>query len=452
MGNYLPSTPEEREAMLRRIGVSDWRALYRDVPEALIMDALKLPEGKSELETLREMTRLAEENQVYRTLFRGAGAYRHYIPAIVKQVTSKESFVTAYTPYQAEISQGVLQSIFEYQTLIARLTGLDVSNASLYDGATAVAEATAMGLTRKRHKILVAETIHPSWRKTLETYYRYTSETLVFIPSKEGVTTVEALNACLDESVATVFVPQINFYGQIEDCEALAKATHEAGAIFAMGVHPIAAALLKDAGACGADIACGEGQPMGLSVAFGGPHLGFIACREKLTRQLPGRIVGQTYDAKGRRAFVLTLQAREQHIRREKAGSNICTNQALCAFTASVWLSAMGKSGLKEAATQSYDKAHAFQEALAQLGFERIGDGPFFNEFVTTCPVDYKQLNQAFKAKNMLPGLYLDEHLKQRMMAEILPQYEGGILWCLTEMNSDEEMDEALALIREVAR
>lgn len=454
MGSYLPSTPEERRAMLRAIGAETMDELYRDVPAALKLERLEIPEGKSELETLRTMQAHAARNRIYGTILRGAGAYKHYIPAIVKQVTSKESFITAYTPYQAEISQGVLQGIFEYQTLIARLTGLDVSNASLYDGATAVAEATAMALSRKRKKIAIAETLPPMWRSTLETYYRYTDAELCFIKAEGGRITAESLAAVLDEKTAAVFVPQINFYGQIEHCRELAEQTHAAGALFVMGVHPIAAGLLMSAGECGADIACGEGQPMGLDVAFGGPYLGFIACRASLTRQLPGRIVGETKDAEGRRAYVLTLQAREQHIRREKAGSNICTNQALCAFTASVWLSAMGRQGLAEAARQCFDKAHYFAERLAEIGFVRRGEGAFFNEFVTELPVPAEEVEARLAEHDVLAGLALDARAARRTEAAegFIAPFEGGMLWCVTEMNTKEELDRVVSVLREVAK
>ena len=352
---------------------------------------------------------------------RGAGAYRHYIPAIIRQVTSKEEFVTAYTPYQAEISQGVLQSIFEYQTMICELTGMDASNASVYDGATAAAEAVAMCRDRKRTRAVVSAAAHPDVIATRVRTYCYGRERRAWLaaPAEDGATDPDALRRLLDETTACVYVQQPNFFGQLEDLPALAAQVHAAGAKVIMGVNPISLGLLKTPGECGADIAVGEGQPLGMPLSFGGPYLGFMACQKAMMRKLPGRIVGQTMDAEGKRGFVLTLQAREQHIRREKASSNICSNQALCALTATVYLAAMGPRGLKQVASTCHAKAHYLAGELAKLGFAlRSGDKPFFHEFLTDCPVDPAKLCAALEEQGILGGLPVD----------------GGILWCCTEL------------------
>ena len=455
MGSYLPSTPEERQRLLAEIGVKDSLELYADVPETLRLESLNIPQGKSELEVVASLERLAEQNSIYKCTLRGAGAEAHYIPSIVQQVASKESFVTAYTPYQAEISQGVLQAIFEYQTLICRLTGMDVSNASLYDGATAAAEALHMTLSRRRKRLLVADTIHPMWRGTLETYYRYGQDAeLVFLASTEGRIKAETLEVALGSDVAGVLVPQVNFYGQIEDCAELATLTKAAGAQFVMAVHPLAAGLLASAAECGADIACGEGQALGMPLSFGGPYLGFIACSSSLMRQLPGRIVGQTQDSEGRRAFVLTLQAREQHIRREKAGSNICTNQALCALTASAYLAAIGPEGLEQVARLCYEKAHYLAQGLAALpGFELLNKGPFFHEFVTRCSWPAEQIEALLAEQGIQAGLPLDEKTAARMgQRAFVAPFEGGMLWCVTELVTRAEIDRVLACLSNMTK
>ena len=328
MGSYLPSTDGERQAMLEAIGCRSMDDLYAQVPPEMRVDRLDLPDGKSELEVRRILEDMAAKNTVFPSVFRGAGAYRHYIPSIVKSVTSKETFLTAYTPYQAELSQGVLQSIFEYQTMICTLTGMDASNASIYDGASAAAEAVAMCRDRKRSTVLLSAAIHPMVRRTVETYCFGNGMEVRIVPMKNGFTDAQALAGLLDDTVACFYLQQPNYFGRIESAKELGEAAHAAGAKFIMGVNPIAMAVLKTPGECGADIAVGEGQPLGMPLSFGGPYLGFMAATAALTRKLPGRIVGETADHDGRRAYVLTLQAREQHIRREKASSNVCSNQA----------------------------------------------------------------------------------------------------------------------------
>ena len=436
MGSYLPSTASERQDMLRTIGLNTFDELYRDVPETVRLDALHIPEGVSEMEAAERIGALAERNRRYRSIFRGAGAYDHYIPAIVKTVTSKEEFLTAYTPYQAEISQGVLQSIFEYQTQICELTGMDVSNASVYDGAVAAAEAVFMCQERKKTGVVLPDTVDPQVIEVIETYCSSRNVPVTVIRSADYALEPDALKAALKADSACVYVQSPNYFGVIEDTETLAAVAHEAQAKFIMAANPISLGLLKSPGESGADIAVGEGQPLGMPLSFGGPYLGYMACRKDLMRRLPGRIVGQTTDGSGRRCFVLTLQAREQHIRREKASSNICSNEALCAMTASVYLAAMGAKGLRHVAENSAAHAHYLAERLEAPGFIRRTDRPFFNEFLTACPVDPVTLQARLDEKNILGGLSVD----------------GGILWCCTEKNSKDEIDRLVEICREVSR
>ena len=436
MGGYLPSTAEERRAMLEAIGCRSIEALYAQVPPEMRLEKLDLPEGKSELEVRRILEGLAAGNTVFPAVFRGAGAYRHYIPAIVKSVASKETFVTAYTPYQAELSQGVLQSIFEYQTMICELTGMDASNASVYDGASAAAEAVAMCRDRKRSTVLLSAAAHPMVRRTVETYCFGNGMTVKTVPTKNGFTDAEALAQMLDGTVACFYLQQPNYYGRIEAARALGEAVHAAGGKFIMGVNPIAMALLKTPGECGADIAVGEGQPLGLPLSFGGPYLGFMAATSALARKLPGRIVGETTDHQGRRAYVLTLQAREQHIRREKASSNVCSNQALCAMTAAVYLAAMGPRGLRQAAERCMAHArYAAERICAVRGFDLVYPGPYFHEFVTTCPGDPARVLEGLARRGILGGLPLED---------------GNLLWCATEVNTKGEIDALEQALREV--
>ena len=319
MGHYLPSTEQERAEMLKAVGLSSVRDLYRDVPGSVYREKpLDLPEGKSEMEVSQYLRQLGDSNKSYRLILRGAGAYDHYIPSIVKYIPAKEEFLTAYTPYQAEISQGILQSIFEYQTMICELTGMEVSNASVYDGATAAAEGCAMCRSRKRSVTLVSAAAHPDVIATIRTYCYGVNAEMKLIPEKDGVTDLAVLKEMLTPDVSGVYFAQPNFNGLFEDAEGIISAVHEAGAMVVMGCNPIALAIMKTPGELGADVAVGEGQPLGMPLSYGGPYLGFMATTKKNMRALPGRIVGETKDAQGRRAFVLSLQAREQHIRREK--------------------------------------------------------------------------------------------------------------------------------------
>ncbi len=387
MGGYLPSTPRDREEMLSAVGMASMTDLFRDIPGEMLLDKpVNIAPGLSEMEVRAEMERVAGRNTVYPLILRGAGAYDHYIPAIVSTVTGKEEFVTTYTPYQAELAQGVLQSIFEYQTMICELTGMDASNASVYDGASAAAEATMMCLSRGKTRVYAAATAHPDTLNTIKTYCWGRGVPFELIPEKGGRVDRDALKA-LSGDAACVFIQQPNFYGLLEDAEEVAALAHQVGAKAVMGVYPIWLGIGKTPSEQGFDAATGEGQPLGLPLSWGGPWLGFMAARKDMTRNLPGRIVGETTDKQGRRAFVLTLQAREQHIRREKASSNVCTNQALCAMTAAVYMAAMGPVGMEEVAALCWDNAHYFEQELTKIpGFARVHEGEFFNEFAVHCP------------------------------------------------------------------
>ena len=436
MASFIPSTKEERLEMLKAVGLKDYRDLYKDVPAEMLLEDgdLNIPEGMSELEVGRAVTAMANKNRVFSTVLRGAGAYDHYIPSIVKYIPAKEEFLTAYTPYQAEMSQGILQSIFEYQTMICELTGMDVSNASVYDGATAAAEAAAMCRDRKRRVTLVSGAAHPDTINTIRTYCYGTNDEMVIVPTKDGKTDIEALKELLKADVASLYVQQPNFFGMFEDTAAIAEAVHANGSMFVLGCNPIALGMMKNAREQGADIAVGEAQPLGMPLSYGGPYLGFMATNTKNMRKMPGRIVGQTVDAKGERAFVLSLQAREQHIRREKASSNICSNQALCAMTAGLYMAAMGPEGLKQAALQSMSKAHYLAKALCQIpGVEMVNCGEYFHEFVTTLP-KADQVLKALEDNDILGGLPV----------------ENGVLWCATEKISKAELDKTVAIVKEV--
>lgn len=433
MADYVPSSEKETESMLAAVGAASMDDLFADVPSGVYRKEVDIPSGKSELEVLRLLEKMGSRNRVYPSVFRGAGAYRHFIPSIVRQAVGKEAFRTTYTPYQAEISQGVLQSIFEYQTEICELTGMDVSNASVYDGATAAAEAIFMCLERKKTSVLVSAAIHPMDLEVMKTYCASRNVPLEIIPAKDGVTDAEALKEKLSKETACVYFQSPNFYGNIEDAETLTAVSHEAGAKVIMGVNPISLGLLKTPGEYGADIAVGDGQPLGMPLSFGGPYMGFMTTTAKMMRKLPGRIVGETTDSEGKRCYVLTLQAREQHIRREKASSNICSNEALCVMAAGAYMAAEGPEGMKETALQCYAKAHYLAEKLGEIGYTRVHTAPFFHEFLTVSPVPAEEALKKLEAKGILGGLPTEE----------------GILWCATELNTKEEMDLLVETLKE---
>jgi len=445
MGSYVPGTKEEQLALLKEAGYESFEALYTDVPESVYLkNGIEGDwEGMSELEVSRYLQCLSEQNKRYRAIFRGAGAYHHYIPSIVGRVVRKETFLTAYTPYQAEISQGVLQSIFEFQSMIMALTGLDVANASVYDGATAAAEAVELCVDKKHPRVLISGALAPEVISVVKTYCFGKNTPCEVVAVKDGKTDVEDLKnklAAQDEEGKTVgtacFLMAVpNYHGLIEPAEEIGQLVHEAGAKFVLSVNPISLGLLKTPAELGADVAVGEGQPLGMPLSFGGPYVGFMAATKDMMRKLPGRMVGETVDSEGRRAFVLTLQAREQHIKREKASSNICSNQALCALTAAVYLSAVGPDGLKEVAAQCASKAHYLQKGLAEAGFARANEGEFFHEFVTVSEHS-DALLQALEERGILGGLKLSDR---------------EILWCCTELNTRADMDEVISLAKEVS-
>ena len=435
MAGYIPHTKAEWDEMLDAIGVDSIRDLYKAIPDDLLVDELDIPHALSQLEVERYMAALADRNTIFSSIFRGAGSYNHYIPPVVRDIPAKETFLTAYTPYQAEVSQGVLQAIFEYQTMISELTGLPVANASLYDGAQSAAEACAMARTRNRTTALVSATVDPQTLATIRTYSHGAGVEVIVVGEKDGRTDLEELARLVeeDESTSSFIVQQPNFHGLVEDTKAIGELLAESPVAYIMSINPIAAMLYASPGEVGADIACGEGQPLGMPLSFGGPYLGFLASTEKLTRKIPGRIIGQTVDRDGKRSFVLTLQAREQHIRREKATSNVCTNQALCALTASVYMATMGPGGMKAVAEQCHAKAAYAREQLTSIpGVDAVHEGEFFHEFVTTLPVAAEELESALAEKGILSGLPV----------------EDGMLWCVTEMNTKEDIDALVEAVR----
>lgn len=440
MGNYIPVTPREKRLMEDFVGINDTDELFDELPEGVrLKNGLQLPEGLSESEVLDFMCQMAAKNTVFKSIFRGAGIYNHYIPAIVEYITSKEEFVTAYTPYQPEISQGILQSIYEYQTMICELTGMDVSNASVYDGATANAEAVKMCTGKGRDSVVLSEGLDPQIIEVIETYCFGSGTKVVKLPLLNGRTDIDALKLVLNSTTAAVCISQPNFLGQIEDAYEIGEIAHAADSKLIMNCNPLAMTILASPAECKADIAVGDGQTLGLPMSFGGPTFGFMACTTVMMRTLPGRIAGETTDSEGNRAFVLTLQAREQHIRREKSSSNICSNQSLCAMTAAVHISTMGPEGLRNAAVISMSKAHYLQKCLSKLkGFETIIQGEFFNEFVTESPIPPEELNSKLAQRGILGGLELQGELK------------GCILWCATEKNTRGEIDALIETIKEV--
>lgn len=430
MSDYLSITPEQKEEMLSVVGVNSTSELYKDVPEVLRKRKVVLADGKSQQEVYDIFAEFASRNKVYDSVFLGAGSYNHYIPSVVKSITSREEFVTSYTPYQAEMSQGILQAIFEFQTMICELTGMDVSNASHYSGATAAAEGCIMCADRVK-KVVTFDNVNPDTLDTLRTYLTARNIELTVVPAEGG-------KAVLPENPiagATVYFESPNYYGLLEDAEELIKAAKAANCKVVMGCNPLSLALFRSPAELGADVAVGDGQPFGMSMSFGGPYLGYMAAKKEYMRKLPGRIVGETTDAAGERAYVLTLQAREQHIRREKATSNICSNEALCALTAAVYLSAMGKEGVKNVAVTCASNAHYLAAELEKVGAKRFYGGEFFHEFVTITPHKAAAIVRALDKQNILGGLVLDEH---------------RILWCCTEMNKKADMDKVVKVVEEV--
>lgn len=435
--NYLPNTDKDRQEMLKTIGVNSIDELFADIPPALRMKRpLNLPPGMSEQELQKHMRELAAENKnlTEYACFIGAGAYDHYVPAVVRHVLARSEFYTAYTPYQPEVSQAVLQSIFEYQTMICELTGMDAANASMYDGASAAAEAVtiAAGLTRRK-VALVSRTVHPETRETIRTYAAGHGIDVREIPMKDGVTSVEDLKGMLGPDVACVVAQHPNFFGCLEPMREISGLAAAEGATFIASVNPLSLGILEPPGEYGAEIVVGEGQPLGNPLAFGGPYLGIFAVRNKYLRRMPGRLVGMTKDVRGQRGFVLTLQTREQHIRREKATSNICSNEALNALAAVVYLSWLGKEGLKELALLCAKKARYLRERIAGIkGFEISFKAPVWNEFAVKCPVDPEKIVNSLLERKILAGYPL---------GRAYPELKDHLLIAVTEKRTRQEMD-----------
>ena len=427
---YFPHTQDDLKAMMEKAGVKDLDGLYAQIPENIRFKGdYQLPSEMSELEVRRLFETLGSQNQPL-TCFAGYGIYDHYTPAVVPSLLQRSEFLTSYTPYQAEISQGTLHYIFEYQSMMAELTGMAVSNASMYDGTTACAEAMMMAVAagKKQNKVLVSAGLNPKTRQVLDTYALHHGIELVTIPTNDGITELSTLNSQLSalEGVAGVIVQQPNVFGIVEDFTGFADACHEHKALFMMDSVAADLAVLKTPGEWGADIAVGDGQSLGIPMQFGGPYVGYMCCTEKLIRKMPGRIVGMTRDNRNQRAFVLTLQAREQHIRRQKATSNICSNQSLMALFVTVYLSLMGRQGMKEAAQLSYAGAHYLCDELLKTGrFSLVYDKPFFNEFFVKYDGDVDTLYQRFIDAGFLGGVKM----------------ENGILFAVTEKRTKEEID-----------
>ena len=435
--SYLPHTQTDRREMLSAIGAESGEALFRDVPVQLRLNRrLNLPERLDEASLARHIRQLADKNAAFHeySYFLGAGVYDHYVPAVVDAVISRSEFYTAYTQYQPEVAQGYLQALWEYQSMIASLTGMAAANASLYDGGMALAEAVMMACSvGKRGEVVVPKTLHPHYRTLLSAYAIDLSLTIKDTGYKDGAACAEELAGAVTGETAAVVVQTPNFFGVPEDLKTIAELAHKQGALLIVAADPIALGLLEPPGAAGADIVVGEGQPLGICASFGGPGLGFFATTEKLMRKMPGRIVGQTIDSERRRGFVLTLQAREQHIRREKATSNICSNQALCALSAAVYLSAVGKTGLREVAELSLQKAHyALERITAANGGERVFAAPFFKEFAVRLRKDVSEVNRELLRDKIIGGLDLGRYY---------PELEKCMLVCVTENRAKAEID-----------
>lgn len=435
---FFPQTKEEIEQMLKQAGMNSLDDLYADVPEQIrFRGEYDLPEPMSETEIRSLFEKLGEKNRRL-TVFAGAGCYDHYTPAVVPNIISRSEFLTSYTPYQAEISQGTLHYIFEYQSMMAELTGMDVSNASMYDGSTATAEAAIMALasTKKTDTVLVSASVDPKVLNVVKTYAHFHGFNVELIPEKDGATDKAQMDARLEKGgVAGVIVQQPNYHGIVEDFTGFADSCHAQKSLFIVNSVAADLALLKTPGEWGADVAVGDGQSLGIPMAFGGPSVGYMCCTEKLMRKMPGRIVGKTVDNRGQRVFVLTLQAREQHIRRQKATSNICSNESLMALFVTIYMSVMGKEGVKEAAQMSYDGAHYLHDALIATGlFSDKYERPFFNEFCVKYNGDVDHLQQRFIENGILGGVKVDT---------------DTLMFAVTEKRTKEEIDKLVNIAKE---
>ncbi|WP_088035728.1 aminomethyl-transferring glycine dehydrogenase subunit GcvPA [Evansella clarkii] len=439
---YLPMTDKDQKDMMETIGIDNIDELFADIPKDIRFDGdLKIEEALDETTLLKEMGRLANKNiniKEYNS-FLGAGVYEHYVPTVVNHMLLRSEFYTAYTPYQPEISQGELQAIFEFQTMVCELTGMEIANSSMYDGPTALAEAAMMsaGHTRKK-TILVSKTVHPEAREVLKTNAKGQNLTVVEIDEKDGVTDLDHLSSEYSDDTACVVVQYPNFLGNVEDLKAIEKIAHQGKGLFVVSSNPLSLGVLQPPGKFGADVVVGDVQPFGISTQLGGPHCGYFAVTKKLMRKVPGRLVGQTTDDHGNRGFVLTLQAREQHIRRDKATSNICSNQALNALAASIAMSALGKHGVKDMAMQNIQKAHYAKEQLKKNGLEIAFDKPTFNEFVVRLNKPVKEVNEELLAHKIIGGYDLSRDY---------PDKENMMLVAVTELRSKEDIEEFASVL-----
>ena len=441
---YIPNSPDERRSMLDSIGCERIEELFEQIPEKLrLNEPIGIGPAMSEPDLLAYFRNLAANNATDYQSFLGAGAYSHFIPVIIDSLISRAEFFTAYTPYQPEQSQGTLQYIFEFQTMICQLTGMDVANASLYDGSTAVAEAVLMAnRVTRRDKFIIADTLHPQYREVTSTYTKHLGLTVEYAAHTEAGT-VDLNSLKVDKGTAAVVVQSPNFFGCVEDLKAVAEAAHQAGALLIVAIsEPMSLGVLRPPGECGADIVIGEAQSFGIPLSYGGPYCGMFATNEKYMRQMPGRLVGEATDQNGRRGYVLTLSTREQHIRREKATSNICTNQGLFALMATIYLATMGRRGVQEVARQNLQKAHYAATEIAKLdGFELRFTAPFFNEFVVRVPRPATEMTRALLDKKIVGGVALECYY---------PDLKDSLLVCVTETAKKEAIDNLVTALSEI--
>ena len=442
---YIPATHEDEEKMLKACKVNSIDDLFSDIPDNLKLKRdLELEESKSELEVSQIVKNIADKNISTEelTCFLGAGAYDHYVPSIIKHITLRSEFYTAYTPYQAEISQGTLQSIFEFQSMIAEITKMDIANASMYDGATAAVEGCLLAVSKtRRKKVVVGKTVHPETRKILKTYLQFNDCEVVEVDYNRelGMTDLNRLKEVVDDDTACVLLQNPNFFGVIEDVDEVGQIAHDKKAMYVLSVNPITLSVLKSPGEVGADVAVGDAQPLGNALNYGGPYVGFLAIKSGLIRKMPGRVVGQTVDREGNRCYCLTLQTREQHVRREKATSNICSNQGLCALNSAIYMATMGKKGYEEVAMQNMQKSHYAAKKISEGGkFTPLFKGKFFNEFVIKSPVKIEELNKKLLDNNILGGYDLGKDY---------PELSGCTMLCITEKRSVDEINKLIGIM-----
>ncbi|MCH2174867.1 MAG: aminomethyl-transferring glycine dehydrogenase subunit GcvPA [Lentisphaeria bacterium] len=440
---FVPHTPQDVEEMLEAVNLQSVDDLFEDIPRQFRFENLDLPDGKSEMEVFEYIKRLSNQNATQLTSFLGAGFYDHYIPAAIDPIVTRGEYLTAYTPYQPEVSQGTLQSIYEYQSMICRLTGMEVSNASLYDGGTALYEAIMMSMrVTKRSKILMCSGVNPIYRKMIETYTTNLNIELIETPIKHGQLERDVIGEQLDKSIAAVIMQNPTFFGSVDDYSDVCNMAHEVGALAIMSVYPISLSIIKDPGSMGVDIVTGEGQSLGIPLGFGGPYLGFMATRKKLARKMPGRICGTTVDSKGRKSYVLTLQAREQHIRREKAMSNVCTNVGLMALRSVVYMALVGKQGFVEVGQECFNRAEFAKEKLNAIpGVQVKESAPTFNELTVELPVPAKNIMPDMIEKGYAAGWPLDRYY---------PEMKNYILMAFTEKHTQEQISGMCNALEEV--